>query len=244
MTAGWFCTSSIEPSARTDPSCSTVTRAPRLRTNAMSCSTTTIVRSLARSRINSAVSSVSRSVMPATGSPRSKSGRSWVSSMWHSKHGGFRWLKAPGDLLLLAVAQGAGRPIALLGQPDAGQGSGDAITAVGVQPGKQGSPGGAAVRQREFEVFKDGQVFENGRPLKFAADAEIGDFRLVEAGQIRRTLEEDLAGIGPGLAGDHIHHRSLPRAIRADDRAQFALLDDQRELVQCPEPVKADRDAV
>src|SRR5215472_1403639 len=68
MTAGWLCTCSMLPSASTEPSCNTVTRAPRLRTNSMSCSTTMSVRSPARLRISSAVSEVSLSVMPATGS--------------------------------------------------------------------------------------------------------------------------------------------------------------------------------
>ena len=112
------------------------------------------------------------------------------------------------------------------------------------QTGEQGRPGAAAVGQREFEVFEDRQVLENGRPLKLSADAEIGDLSLVEAAQIRRPLKEDLAGIGPGLAGDHIHHRRLAGAVRADDRAQFALLDDQRKPVQRLEPVEADGDAV
>src|SRR5207302_5051943 len=40
--------------------------------------------------------------------------------------------------------------------------------------------------------------------------------------------------------GDDIHHRRLAGAGGADDRAQLAFLDDERELVQCLEPVKAD----
>src|SRR4029077_13870971 len=100
------------------------------------------------------------------------------------------------------------------------------------------------VRQREFEILKDGQIFEHGRPLEFAADAEIGDFRLVEAGRVRGPLEETLAGIGPGLTGDDVHHRGLAGAVRADDRAQFAFFHDQRKLVQSLEPIEADRDAV
>src|SRR5437899_1298627 len=111
MTRGWFCTCSTEPSAKTEPSCNTVTFAPRLRTKAMSCSTTTIVRSRARSRISAAA-------------------------------------------------------------------------------------------------------------------------------------EEHLARIRPGFAGDDIHHRRLAGAVRTDDRAQFAFLDNKRQIVQCLEPVEADRDAV
>ena len=41
MTRGSFCTTSIEPSASTLPSCSTVTLRAICETNSMSCSTTT-----------------------------------------------------------------------------------------------------------------------------------------------------------------------------------------------------------
>src|SRR5712692_8814810 len=118
MTRGWFCTCSTEPSASTEPSCSTVTRAPRLRTKAMSCSTTMIVRSRARSRISAAVSSVSLAVVD-------------------QQH-------ADLEPLLLAVAQRAGRLLTLLGQPDALQRRRDALASLLCQAGKQRPPGAAA----------------------------------------------------------------------------------------------------
>src|SRR5229473_2401747 len=202
MTRGWFCTCSTEPSASTEPSCNTVTLAARLRTNAMSCSTTTIVRSCARLRISSAVASVSRSVMPATGSSSSNSRRSWIKSMPISSHCFWPWLKAPAGMALLSA-----RPIR------------SSVAAIGREAGEQGSPGATAVGQRQFEVFDDGQVFEHGRPLELAADAEIGDLRLVEPRQILAAAKEHFAGIGAGLAGDDIHHRRLAGAVGADDRA-------------------------
>src|SRR5216683_2856774 len=146
--------------------------------------------------------------------------------------------------LLLAVAQGAGRFLTLLGQPDALQGSPDALAPLLGQAGKQRPPGAAAVGEGEFEVIENGQVFENGRPLKLAPDAEIGDRRLVEPGQIGVAAKEHLARIRTRLAGDDIHHRRLAGAVVADDRAQLAFLDDERELVQRLEAVKADRHAV
>src|SRR5229473_3111784 len=146
--------------------------------------------------------------------------------------------------LLLAVAQRAGRLLTLLGQPDALQGSPDALAPLLGQAGKQRPPGAAAVGEGEFEVIENGQVFENGRPLKLAPDAEIGDRRLVEPGQIGVAAKEHLARIRTRLAGDDIHHRRLAGAVGADDRAQLALLDDERELVQRLEPVKADGHAV
>ena len=89
-------------------------------------------------------------------------------------------------------------------------------------------PGAAAVGERQFEVREDRQVLEHGWPLKFAADAEIGDVGFIEAGEIRAAAKEHLARIRPGFAGDNIHHRRLAGAVRTDDRAQFAFLDNQR----------------
>src|SRR5437868_5317653 len=142
------------------------------------------------------------------------------------------------------MAQRAGRLSALRSQPDTGQGVIDAVAAIRAQLGKQGPQGPATVIQRKLEVLQHGQVFEYRRPLKFAADAEIGDRGLVEAAQIRRAPEEHLASIGPSFAGHDVHHGRLAGAVRTDDGAQFAFLDNQRELVQCLEAVEADGDPV
>jgi hypothetical protein len=42
------------------------------------------------------------------------------------------------------------------------------------------------------------------------------------AGQVDGLAEEGRAAVGPGLAGDHVHHRGLARAVGADDAAQLA----------------------
>src|SRR5450631_738695 len=71
MTRGSFWICAIGPSASTFPWWSTVTFLAMLRTNSMSCSTTTTVWSPARLRNSSAVRSVSAWVMPAIGSSTS-----------------------------------------------------------------------------------------------------------------------------------------------------------------------------
>ena len=86
MTRWFACTVSMEPSARTEPSCSTVTRESSARTNSMSCSTTTTEWSLAMSFSMAAVCSVSESVMPATGSSPSNNSGDCIRSMPISSH--------------------------------------------------------------------------------------------------------------------------------------------------------------
>src|SRR5690606_21645756 len=46
------------------------------------------------------------------------------------------------------------------------------------------------------------------------------------------------------LAGDHVHHGRLARAVRPDDATQFAYADVHAELVQRLEAVEAHRDVV
>ena len=85
---------------------------------------------------------------------------------------------------------------------------------------------------------------EHGRLLEFAADAEVGDFGLVEPGQIVQAVEHGFAGVGAGLAGDDVHHRGLAGAVRADDGAHLARLDGERQIVERAEAVERDGDAV
>ena len=59
-----------------------------------------------------------------------------------------------------------------------------------------------------------------------------------------RAVEARPRPVGPRLAGDDVHHRRLAGAVGADDRAQLAGLDEQRQVVQRLEAVEADGDAV
>ena len=85
---------------------------------------------------------------------------------------------------------------------------------------------------------------EDGWLLELAADAEIGNRSLVELGEINRPVEQNIAIIGLGLAGDDIHHRRFTGAIRPDNRTHFAGFDRQRKAVDRLKPVKGDADAI
>ncbi len=85
-------------------------------------------------------------------------------------------------------------------------------------------------------------LLEDGRLLELAADADVGDLRFGQARQVDGLAEEGLAGIGPRLAGDDVHHRRLAGAVGADDAAQFAGVDFEGEVVQRLEAVEADGD--
>ena len=87
-------------------------------------------------------------------------------------------------------------------------------------------------------------ILEHRGFLELAADAEVGDPRLVQLGQIDPAVEVDLARVGLGLAGDDVHHCRLAGAVRADDRPQLAGFDVEAEVVERLEAVEADRDAV
>jgi hypothetical protein len=43
-----------------------------------------------------------------------------------------------------------------------------------------------------------------------------------------RIVEHHVAALRPRLAGDHVHHGGLAGAVRANDGAHFAGLDQQR----------------
>jgi len=87
-------------------------------------------------------------------------------------------------------------------------------------------------------------TLEHGRLLELAADAELGDLGLVLLGQIHLAVEEHLAAIGPGLAGDDVHHRRLAGAVRADNGAKLARFDDEGQRIQRLEAVEGDGDAI
>ena len=102
----------------------------------------------------------------------------------------------------------------------------------------------ALALQRQLEIVPDRVELEDRRLLEFSADAEPGDLRLVVAGEVDVALEIDIALVGPRLAGDDVHHRRLAGAVRADDRAHLARVDDEREPVQRLEAVEGDGDVV
>mgnify|MGYP003694365955 CR=1 FL=1 len=53
-----------------------------------------------------------------------------------------------------------------------------------------------------------------------------------------------VAAVGPGLAGDDVHHGGLAGPVRADDGAHLAGREIEREVVERAKAVEADGDAV
>jgi len=66
----------------------------------------------------------------------------------------------------------------------------------------------------------------------------------VEPGQVGDAVEQHLALIRFGFAGDDIHHRGLTGAVRADDRAHFAGRQRQRQIVDGVKTIERDVYAV
>jgi len=115
---------------------------------------------------------------------------------------------------------------------------------VGALAPEQCLAGAPLALESEQKVVLDRVHVEHGRLLEFAADAEFGDLRLVELGKIMRAVEQNVAFVGPRLAGDDVHHRGLAGAIRADDGAHLARLDRDREIVDGAEAVERHRHGV
>ena len=145
--------------------------------------------------------------------------------------------------LPLAMAQAAGEKIAQMAEADRLQDILDLSCFLRAQAMEQRGEDAALALQRELDIVPHRVELEDRRLLEFSADAELGDLRLVVARQID-SLEEDVAGVGAGLAGDDVHHRGLSGAVRPDDGAHLALFDRERERVQRLEPVERHADVV
>src|SRR5579883_1809031 len=146
--------------------------------------------------------------------------------------------------LLLSVDQGSRQDALAPGEPDAADHRRDRLLLRARRPCEQRARDAARAFLRQLEIVEDGQILEHGGLLELAADAEIGNPRLVEPREVDDALEEDAAAIGPRLAGDDIHQRRLAGTVGADDAADFALFDGEREIVERLEAVEADGDAV
>ena len=57
-------------------------------------------------------------------------------------------------------------------------------------------------------------------------------------------VEQHVAGVRLGLAGDDVHHGGLAGAVRADDGAHLAGCQLERQIVDGAEAVEGDADAV
>jgi len=70
--------------------------------------------------------------------------------------------------------------------------------------------------ERQADIVLDRVHVEHGRLLELAADAQQRDLRLVESREVVGAVEIDIAGVGPGLAGDDVHHGGLAGAVRSE----------------------------
>jgi hypothetical protein len=88
----------------------------------------------------------------------------------------------------------------------------------------------------------DRVALEHRRLLELPADAEIGD--VASSSLVRSVRRRNRPRrIGPGLAGDDVHHRGLAGAVRADD-GRISPDGRDRQAFSALKPSKDDRDAV
>ena len=78
--------------------------------------------------------------------------------------------------------------------------------------------------------------------MKLAANAELRNVCLFVAQQINRAAEKNRAFIGPGFAGDDVHHGGFTGTVGANNAAQLTGRNVQAELVDGLETIKADTD--
>src|SRR3989344_5976182 len=146
--------------------------------------------------------------------------------------------------LLLAVRKQAGRALGLVLEVDELQHGANAVELLATELEEHRGARTAVGLERELQVLEHAQVLEDGRLLKLAADADLGDLVLALFQQVDGRAEEGRATVRPGLAGDDVHHRGLARAIGADDAAHLAHGDVQAQLVERLETIEADLDVV
>ena len=142
--------------------------------------------------------------------------------------------------LLLAVAEHAGLAVNFAGQVDGVQDAGQPVALRAVEPEEQGVLHALVRLERQLQVLEHRQLLEHRGLLELAANPQLGDLRLVVAQQVDGGAEEHRAFVGPGLAGDDVHHRGLACAIGADDAAQLARRNVQVQAVDGLEAVEAD----
>jgi hypothetical protein len=85
---------------------------------------------------------------------------------------------------------------------------------------------GDGVVAAEPDVLADGEVGEQAAPLQHVADAAAHDAMRRLARDLP-PLERDAAGARPQQAGDAVHQRRLPAAVRAEQRDDLARRDGQ-----------------
>ena len=140
--------------------------------------------------------------------------------------------------LLLAVAQIARQPGHTVSQVNGVQHFRQPVALGRVQFEQHRGLDAFVGLQGQFQVLKYRELLKHRRFLKLAADAQRGNLGFVVTQQVYRAAKKYTARIGTGLAGDDVHHRRLAGAIGADDAAQFARGDVERQVVDGLEAVK------
>ena len=153
----------------------------------------------------------------------------------HQQHADF-------EPLLLPVAQVPGQPVHAANELNRHQHFRQPVALLRVELEEHRCLHALIGLERQFQVFKHRELLEHRRFLELAANAQLRNLGFLVAQQINRAAEKHRAFIGPGLAGDDVHHGCLARAVRADDAAQLARCDVQAQLVDGLEAVEADAD--
>ncbi len=145
--------------------------------------------------------------------------------------------------LFLAVRQGAGARMRVLGQPDGLQHLADPLPFR-----RRGFPHEgrehalARPLHREVQVLPHREVAVDRGGLELPADAELGDVLGVLADQTDAVAEEDCPGGWGGLAANDIQQGGLARAVGPDHHAQLVVVDTEIAVVQRLETVVIDDD--
>jgi len=87
------------------------------------------------------------------------------------------------------------------------------------------------VNEPTRKILQHGQPVEQPSSLRHVGDAHFGDpvgGEPVDPG----AAEQDLAPVGPKLAGDGADGRRLARAVRSDDRHDLALVHGEADVVE------------
>ena len=147
--------------------------------------------------------------------------------------------------LLLSVREQARAHLGVLFQPDRLEHALDPLFFALLELGEQRREHALLAGQRQLQILEHGVALKHRRPLELAADAALRDLVLAELRQILIVADDEHgAGVRLGLAGDHVLQRGLAGAVRADDAAQLALVEHQRQVVERLEAVEADADVV
>ena len=129
--------------------------------------------------------------------------------------------------LFLAVRQGAGAGLTLRRQLDQVHNLIDALGVLRALSPKQTGPHPAPPLYGQADVVGDAVTVEHRGCLELAPDAQCRDSGLVARRQVDGLIEQHIACVRPGLAGDDVHHGGFAGSVGADDGAHLSRFDNQ-----------------